>query len=183
MAAERLHIHRPKSLAMCSKCVAALLLIFLAPIFAVQDQGTSYPAPTSLTLETLNGGRYKSMPGAARLRIVSFWTTWCPPCLREMPSLERVAGDLKSDGLAVLAVNVGEPRSRVQRFRRLPAEPVVVLLDHEGTHARQWQVAVYPTTFVVDADDQVIMQLTGAVDWDDAELREKLMDFLRPAAI
>lgn len=158
-----------------------LLAISSASTGEASDTRVTYPSPTSLALEKLDGERYEQALHAGHLRIVSFWTTWCPPCLREMPSLERLGRDLQSDGVTVLAVNVGEPRNRVQRFRRLPAEPVVVLLDRDGENARQWQVAVYPTTFVVDADDRVVMQLTGAVDWDDAELRKTLTEFLRPA--
>jgi thiol-disulfide isomerase/thioredoxin len=155
---------------------ALWLVLLFTPAAAVAGDrlNTPYPSPTNLALERLDGTIYDPEAYTDRPRIINFWTSWCPPCLREMPSLERLSQDLYGDGIDVLAVNVAESAHRVKRVRQLPGGNVIVLLDRKGEHARRWGVQVYPSPYVVDTDGNIVMQITGGVDWDSAALRTSL---------
>lgn len=126
--------------------------------------------PTPLALPDIHGRQWTLGDSAGSVVLVSFWTTWCPPCLEEMPSLQRLGSALANDGLDVLAINVGESRDRVRRFRGLPGDTVDVLLDRHGENARRWGVRVYPTAFLLNRDGRIVMQVVGRVDWEDEAL-------------
>lgn len=166
--------HRP-----CRFFSAIFVLALTSQLHAAESQVAAAAAlPTHLELEALDGSIHDLQVGDGRVHVVSFWTTWCPPCLREMPSLERLSHDMTSSGLTVLAVNVGESRHRVRSFRRLPGGHVIVLLDRTGEHAAAWGVEVYPTAIVIDAHGRIAMRKTGVVDWDDRSLRAELQALL-----
>ena len=160
-----------------------LLGLSTLPAGAGELTPTSFSKPpSSLQLTDIHGVEHDLQRYAGKVVVVSFWTTWCPPCLREMPSLERLSHDMQDDGVVVLAVNVKEPRSRVKRFRRLPGDDVVVLLDTRGEHAGLWDVEVYPTAYVIGRHGDVALGVTGAIEWDDTDVRAALTSLAAESA-
>jgi thiol-disulfide isomerase/thioredoxin len=111
-----------------------------------------------------------------RLVLVNFWATWCPPCRREMPSMERLHQALKDQGLTVLAVDVGEDPDTIFAFtgQLNPAPTFPMLVDPDGKTAEAWAVLGLPTSFVVDTQGRIIMRAVGGTEFDDPELVEKL---------
>lgn len=118
--------------------------------------------------------------------LVNFWATWCPPCRKEMPALERLSRKMDAETFQVLAINVGEDAERAGRFLDSLAEQptFTVLLDPDGEVTRRWGVKVLPTTWVVDRETRRILGAVGEVDFDSAALRDQLQDLIagRPVA-
>lgn len=109
--------------------------------------------------------------------VINFWATWCPPCRREMPSLERLKLSTEEQGVEVLAVNIGEDADTVFAFTGLlePAPTFPLLLDPDSGSLDDWKVKGLPTTFVVDPKGELAYRAVGGREFDHPELIEQLL--------
>jgi thiol-disulfide isomerase/thioredoxin len=109
--------------------------------------------------------------------LVNFWATWCQPCLKEMPSLDRLQAAL--DGrLAVAAVS--EDRGGAKRVGQfvdaMALTKLKIYLDPKGDLGHAFNVRGLPTSIVIDAKGRVVGQVEGGAEWDSV----KMMDVLKP---
>jgi thiol-disulfide isomerase/thioredoxin len=137
------------------------------------------PAPP-LRLADLDGVEHDLADLEGRLVLVNFWATWCPPCRREMPSMEHLYQALRERGLTVLAVDVGEDVDTIFSFTGQldPAPTFPLLLDPDSQAAQAWGVKGLPTSFVVDPAGRVIIRAVGGTEFDDAAALEQLLPYL-----
>ena len=113
------------------------------------DQGpslTGAKAP-SFRLKDLGGKEWTLEQLAGKVTVLDFWTTWCLPCLEQLPILDSLA---KERGVTVLAVDVGEDEATVRGFLDKNHVGVPVLLAGEDAMILNYRVAVYPTLAVID---------------------------------
>lgn len=110
--------------------------------------------------------------------LVNFWATWCPPCVEEIPSLQKLYRQLKPRGLGILAVDVGESVQTTEEF--LADKPIAfpVLMDVEGEALRRSGIYAFPTTLVLDRDHRVRYAVCGAFDWSSQEVIDTLSPLL-----
>ncbi len=138
------------------------------------------PAP-SVPFQTLEGAQTSLADFLGQVLVVNFWATWCAPCVREMPDLERLHLALKDEGLAVLAVS--QDRAGIGAvapfLERLKLQRLPVYLDPPGNLARAFAIKGLPTTFIIDRQGRVVAGLIGPADWDSAEAKAFLRDYLR----
>ncbi len=113
--------------------------------------------------------QYKGQP-----LIINFWATWCPPCREEMPSMERAWQKVKNEGIVLLGINVGEDDESVFAFGAEYDLSFPLLLDTDGSVTKKWPIRGLPTTYVVDAEGQVIYQAIGGRPWDDEGLLDQV---------
>jgi thiol-disulfide isomerase/thioredoxin len=125
------------------------------------------PAP-AMVFDDLHGRTHRLEDYAGRVVLVNFWTTWCPPCVKELPSLERLRLALADAPFAVVTVNVGEPPEQVRAFFERHGIEVgfPVLLDSRGRSVEQWRVIAFPTSFLLDRQGRLRYGLFGAIEWD-----------------
>lgn len=100
-----------------------------------------------------------------RVIVLNLWATWCPPCVAELGSFERLARALESTDVVILPVSPEEP-SAVRSFlqRHGPGLPLLT----EATRApSSLGPLVLPTTFVVDRAGRIVLRHRGASRWDD----------------
>lgn len=137
------------------------------------------PAP-ALILADMDGKMHDLADLKGKVVVVNFWATWCPPCRREMPSLERLKQRLQSRGLAVLAVDVGEDADSVFAFtgQLEPAPTFPLLLDRDSRAMQRWKVKGLPTTFVVDATGKVVFRAVGGREFEHDEVVGQLLPLL-----
>ncbi|MCA9919849.1 MAG: TlpA family protein disulfide reductase [Anaerolineales bacterium] len=109
------------------------------------------PAP-NFTLSTLDNETITLSDLRGQVIILNLWTSWCPPCREEMPTLNEVYQTYKDDGLVVLAVNstVQDSEAAAREFTAEYALDFPILLDHDGIVARAYQLQSLPTTFFID---------------------------------
>ncbi len=169
-------------------CVATLAWLAVTPAraedlppltHALTPMSNPQPAP-ALKLYDLDGKLHDLSSLKGKVVVVNFWATWCPPCRREMPSLERLRQRLAGKGLVVMAVNVGEDVETVFSFTGqldlAPAFPL--LLDKDSTVMQRWKVRGLPTTFVVDAEGRVIYRAVGGREFDHEAVVNRLLSHL-----
>ncbi|MEK7246774.1 MAG: TlpA disulfide reductase family protein [Pseudomonadota bacterium] len=99
---------------------------------------------------------------------VNFWSTWCAPCVKEMPDLDRLSARLRAEGIEVLALSSDRAGTQVVEpfFRRLDLKSLPVLRDKGGAVARALKVTGLPTTILVDREGREVARVIGAAAWD-----------------
>ena len=110
--------------------------------------------------------------------VVNFWATWCPPCRREMPSLERLKNKMETEGVTVVAVNIGEDIDTVFSFLGTiePSPTFPMLFDEDAASLDDWGVKGLPTTFVVSPDGSVAYRAVGGREFDHPQILEQLRE-------
>ena len=103
--------------------------------------------------------------------LVNFWATWCAPCRREMPSLDRLQAAMPE--IAVVPVATG--RNAVPGIERFFAEAGVtglpILRDPTSTLARGMGVMGLPVTVILNPEGQEVARLIGDAEWDSASAK------------
>jgi thiol-disulfide isomerase/thioredoxin len=136
------------------------------------------PAP-AVSFVDLAGNTVSLSEFTGKIVLVNLWATWCEPCLREMPSLERVQSRL-GDKLAVVAISEDRGGSKtVEPFvDKLGLKSVKVYLDPKSAIERAFKVQGLPTSFLIDREGRVLGRVEGGAEWDAPKLLEVLKSFL-----
>jgi thiol-disulfide isomerase/thioredoxin len=103
--------------------------------------------------------------------LLNFWATWCPPCLKEMPSLDRLAAQRSSDDFAVLAVSTdrGDAGKPLRWFAENGIEALTMHHDPRTALAREAGILGQPTTIILDRSGREIARYQGEAEWDSPE--------------
>jgi thiol-disulfide isomerase/thioredoxin len=129
----------------------------------------------ALRLNTLDGAAYDLAGARGHWVFVHFWATWCGPCKREMPAIQRMLTALRDSRLEIVMVNTAETEEEVFTFLAAVAPDVNPLLDTQGLVTEHWQPRGLPATFLVDPRGRIRYQALGGREWD----TPPYLDFLR----
>lgn len=124
-------------------------------------------ATPPLALKDTGGKIHKLEDYRGKVVMVQFWATWCPPCLKEMPAMQRLEKKMAGKPFAILAVNMGETEKDVSEFIKKMNINFTVLMDEEGNGVGAWKVFVAPSTFLLDPQGNVRYTLQGGAEWDE----------------
>lgn len=106
-------------------------------------------------------------------RLINLWATWCGPCVKELPALDRLAAAKNSDDFEVVAISVD--RGKAETLQKFLAKTGVTNLplvrDPEAAFPQAMGLGVLPVTFVVNKNGEIIGQLLGEADWDSGEAK------------
>ncbi|MDH3342771.1 MAG: TlpA family protein disulfide reductase [Gammaproteobacteria bacterium] len=111
--------------------------------------------------------------------LLNFWATWCPPCKREMPSMQRVYQNHQGDDFTVLAINQMEDGDRIFSFTGgLELRPTFnILLDPDSQVSQAYNVRGLPTTYLIDKKGKIRYRAVGGREFDHPEV-EKIIQGL-----
>ena len=157
--------------------LAAVLPLWCAAASAQLPSWSGGPAP-ALRLLDLDGKEHALEAYRGKVVLINFWATWCEPCKDEMPSIERLRRSLEGRPFAVLAVNLAEPDSRVQRFLREVPLGFPVLMDRDTAAAKAWKARVLPATYIVGPDGRIRYSYLGELDWSREPVRKQIAELL-----
>ncbi|MBF0429583.1 MAG: TlpA family protein disulfide reductase [Magnetococcales bacterium] len=129
-------------------------------------------------LKDSDGRVHKLSDYRGKTILVNFWATWCPPCLKEMPSMERLWKEMGEKGFVILALNVGESADAVANFAFQHDLTFPLLLDQNEKTVRDWLVRGLPTSYVVDTQGRIVYQVIGEREWDDPNLKKAILDLI-----
>ncbi len=108
--------------------------------------------------------------------LINFWGTWCPPCIREMPSLEKLYLKLKGKPFVMLAINQWEDEERVFEFmgqlKTIPTFPI--LFDPDSKVSAAFGVKGLPSSYILDKQGRVVYRATGGRDFAHPEIEAKI---------
>ena len=109
--------------------------------------------------------------------VVEFWATWCPPCRREMPDLERLGHSLDPQRFAVIGLSVDEDEHGVREYLNDKGITFARFIDKDLKIARDLLgVSVYPTTILIAPDGTLIGRMVGPRQWESRAMHDLLRD-------
>ena len=166
---------------------AALIFLLVAPTLGAADEGEAdmpdrtklgefvpstqpHPAP-AISLADTSGHSVELSELQGKLVIVNLWATWCGPCLREMPSLERLQSRL-GERVAVLAVSEdrGGNKSVEPFIAKLGLKSVKIYIDPKSEVGHAFGMRGLPTSFLIDREGKVLGRVEGAAEWDSPKI-------------
>ena len=109
--------------------------------------------------------------------VVNFWATWCPPCRREMTSLEKLHLATKDKNVQVLAVNIGEDIEAVFPFINSidPVPSFPMLFDSNANSMKTWKIQGLPTTYIIDTQGNIAYKAIGGREFDHPDILNKVI--------
>lgn len=138
------------------------------------------PAP-ALQLNDLDGKSYDLADSGGHWRFVHFWASWCGPCRREMPSIQKMIPQFKDSGLEFVLVNTAETEDEVFSFLGIVAPDLVPLMDTDGTATEVWQPRGLPASFLVDPAGRIRFLALGGREWEQPAYLAFLRSLVSPA--
>ena len=107
--------------------------------------------------------------------LLNFWATWCYPCLKEMPDMEKAYKSLGKENLAVLAIAMGESVEKIKKFSEKNSFSFPMLSDENMVITKLYGVKNIPITYLIDPEGVLLGRALGIRDWSSSEL----MGFIR----
>lgn len=122
-----------------------------------------------LTMSTFQG----------KVVLVNLWATWCAPCLKEMPTLDRLRGDMMSESFDVVAISVDKegPDVAMSYLEDLEVSNLDFYIDENMKLNFDWEAYGLPTTILLDEEGREIGRLTGTAEWDAPQIERFLGSF------
>lgn len=149
-----------------------------APAYGLIER-PALPAPVFSLVDAL-GVRQKLSPG--RVTLVNFWATWCPPCVHEIPSMNRLAAAYDTKQFGIVSINFKEDAPHVLAFLKRVNVDFPVLLDVDGAVSNRWKVFAFPSSFLLDRQGRVRYSVNTAIEWDDPAVKAVIDRLLREGA-
>lgn len=151
--------------------VAALLVGLLAYGVAEQDSKTTTSAalndgetPPSTKLPVLGEDAQNTVSAfKGQVVLVNFWASWCPPCVDELPLLEKTQQALATENATVLGINTRDNTEDALEFVEKYDLTFPSLRDGAGDVAEDWGVAQYPESFLLDREGKIAAVVQGPV--------------------
>jgi len=120
--------------------------------------------------EMSDGNRVRLKDFHGRFVLLNFWATWCYPCLKEMPDLEKVYQSMGKEKLVILAVAMGENVERIKLFSKKNNFTFPLLSDEEMEITKLYGVKNIPVTYLIDPEGIVLGRALGVRNWFSPEL-------------
>ncbi len=163
------------------KSYLLFLLVTLLPLNGLTasyklKQLTKPVAAPDFVLKDMDGNPHSLKQYRGKVVVINFWATWCTPCLREMPSLQKLYEAFQSKSLVVLAINQWEDEDRVFEFmgRLDPAPTFTVLFDNDSKLSEIYQVQGLPSTYIINKQGKIVYRAKGGRDFDHPEIMNKI---------
>jgi len=129
-----------------------------APEFTIQDD------EKKITLEQFRG----------KVVVLTFWASWCAPCITETPSLVAMQERLKSQGVVVVAISADEDEDAYHRFIKQYGVNFITIREPDERTQHLYGTEAIPETYIVDRNGILRRRLINAVDWQFPEILEFL---------
>lgn len=163
-----------------TKKTITLGLLFMALLLSAQAQGTRQLPPVSI--QTLEGTHYsaRDLHNDGKPFVVSFWATWCRPCLKELTAIDEIYPEWQELGFKLIAISTDNARTRPNVLPMVNGRgwEFEFYLDENGDLQRAMGVNLIPHTFILNGKGEVIYQHTAFSDGMEWEMFDMLKDLL-----
>ena len=123
-------------------------------------------AAPDFTLPDLNGELISLSDFKGNVVVVNIWATWCPPCVYEMPSMEKLHQKFKSEKFKILAISIDSLGAEaVWPFMKNHNLTFQALIDPAGVMQTSYGVYSIPQSFIIDKQGHLLKKIIGPIDW------------------
>ncbi len=163
--------------------VAVLVIVFALkqnnPYLKYSPLRVGQSAP-NFALPGLDGKMVSLSDYRGHVVLVNVWATWCPPCVDEMPSMEKLYQELKAENFEILAVSIDALGTKaVAPFMKKYNLSFPALMDPDGTIKTLYQSTGVPESFIINKDGILIEKIIGPRNWAAPEVFRYFRDLIR----
>ena len=167
-------------LTMCAALGLCALIVDAAVASSLPEVRPQTPPSLQVQITDTDGqlmtlADYKGSP-----LLVNFWAIWCPPCVAELPALERAVAPLSVQSIKVLLVSVdrGGAQKAVPFLKKYGVSSPDLAFDPNGILSRHLAVRGLPTTFLLSADQTKLWAFVGPFEWDVEPVQRDIRTYL-----
>ncbi|MCF6282844.1 MAG: TlpA family protein disulfide reductase [Candidatus Polarisedimenticolaceae bacterium] len=126
--------------------------------------------------ETINFDRFKG-----KVILLNIWATWCGPCIRELPALDRLQQRFADKDFAILPISTDKEGLGIIKpfYKRLKLKNLGIYNDATRAMAVTFPLDVVPANFIIDRNGMVVSFLRSYVEWDDPEVEDMINFYLQ----
>jgi len=162
-----------------------ILLLLLAAVgytiysnfFTEKARVTVGSEAPDFVLTDLNGETHRLSDYRGKGVFLNFWGTWCKPCEKEMPYINRQYEVYKKQGVEVIAVNVGESKLAVEKFAERFGLKFPIVIDRQDQVMNAYDIDPLPTTFLIDKNGEIVKVITGTMT---ESMVQQYMESIKP---
>ena len=171
--------------------LVALLVISAGIIFLLQTKDSNFnlsgssqikkgkPAP-NFSLPNLDGSMVSLADYKGTVVLLNIWATWCPPCVEEMPSMEKLHQALKEEAFEIVAVSIDASGFKAVRpFMKKHKLSFPALIDPGGTTQSLYRTTGVPESIIIDKNGIIIEKIIGQRDWGSSEAIQYFRDLIQ----
>lgn len=141
----------------------------------IVEAGDSAP---NFSITTDTGRTITRSDFGGKLLVLNFWATWCPPCIEEIPSLDRLQKNFAGSGLVVLGVSVDTNQKLYEDFLRRDRVSFQTARDPESNISASYGTFKYPETYIIDQKGRVVAKIIGSRDWTSPDMVNMIKSLL-----
>lgn len=151
-------------------------------MFAQSEENNAGRKAPNFKLENLNGDyvELNDFLGKGPV-LLSFWATWCKPCIEELAEYKKLYKEYEPKGLKILAISTDNEKTvaKVKPFVRSKGYPFVILLDTNSEVARQYYANPIPYTVLLDREGKIVYSHLGYMRGDELKVKNELDGLLK----
>ncbi len=129
------------------------------------------PADYSMALKTIQGQPLNLEAFKNEVVFINFWATWCPPCVAEMPDIQKLYEALPTDKINFVMVSLDEDKRKVKPFMEKKGFTLPVYFP-DGPRPEVFQSSAIPTTFVISPQGKIVVQKSGLASYNTDDFRD-----------
>jgi thiol-disulfide isomerase/thioredoxin len=123
-------------------------------------------------LKSIDGKEFSLQDLRGKVVLLDFWATWCGPCRRDLPVIEKLHREFNAKGLVVLGLTTGEDAETLNKFLLTTKLSYPILLAAETGTSQSYSVNAFPTVVLIDREGKIAFYHVGA--GSESALRESL---------
>ncbi|GMN07688.1 hypothetical protein MTsPCn5_30770 [Croceitalea sp. MTPC5] len=143
---------------------------------ALAEEYQTQIAPFDYQLATVDGAETSISIGKGKVTFISYWATWCPPCIAELPSIQKLYNDYGNQVDFVLITD--ESVEKVKAFLAKKQYELPVFISRMPAPTMLSEPSI-PTNYLVDQNGKIVIKEKGASDWNSKKVREVLDGLLK----
>jgi cytochrome c biogenesis protein CcmG, thiol:disulfide interchange protein DsbE len=147
--------------------VGLILVLYSSIHEKLVNVGDSAP---NFTITAENGRPISLSNFGGKVLVLNFWATWCPPCVEEMPSLNKFAAAFKDKGVVVLGVSVDKDANAYKQFIRQLDPAFLTVRDPEMKINLEYGTVQYPETYIINSQGKVVNKIISSANWTDDKM-------------